>query len=149
MCLDSSQCYSQPLAQRAWVLCSRCLGVLLRPLLTQKEMRLRGNLPVTLRWQTQMLSCRKPCLEKRIEKPRFLLALLVGLSLLSGCSTFSLSQPSVQSGQQSHLSPLPPLKIKRPSASSGDSPDSQVEQTSPQQSQQGTSLWSASPLWRQ
>lgn len=151
LCLGLSQCYSPPLVQRAWVRCSRWLGVFLRHQQMRKQVPQRENLLVTLPCQMPVSKCKRHSSVSQTKIPHFLLALLVGLSLLSGCSTFSQSQYSVQFGQVSHSLPLPHPKIKNPSSSSGDSSNSQAEQTSPLQSQQDTShssLWQHSPaLW--
>ena len=148
-CLGLSQCYLQRWERRGWDRCLRWLAEFLQRRQTPKLVRRSGSLRETWRCQTPMRRCRRHYLERQTRIRRYLLVPLVGLSLLSGCSTFSSSQPSVQFGQVSHSLPSLHPKIKNPSSSYGDSSSSQAEQTSQQQSRRDTSLWSASPLWEQ
>ena len=85
----------------------------------------------------------------QIPKQTYLLGLLGGLLLLSGCSTLRPSQSSALSTQESSSSPLHHPKIKKPLESYGGSLQSQAEEKSPRQSRQGIFLWSQSPLWEQ
>ena len=85
--------------------------------------------------------------DKPMKKPQCLLVQLGALLLLSGCSTFSSSRSSAQSGQVLRSSHLPHHQTKKISRFYGDSSSSQVEMESRPQSRLDTSLLSQSPLW--
>lgn len=148
-CSDLSQCYFPRLVRQVWDQCSKFLRVLSSLLMNQEKQKEKENWLETWQCLAQTLSFKRLSLVKSMRKQVCSLVALAVLLLSLGCSTSSQSQSSAQSSQVLPLLPSPHQKTKNLFQSSGGLSNSQVEQKSPQQSQQGISLWSASPLWGQ
>ena len=147
ICLDLLQCYCQHSARRAWARCLRLSAVLRKVDHLQMKRVQRGSLSEICPSKNQMLSFNKQCSVKLIKMPVCLLAVLVALLLLSGCSTSQSFQFSAPSGHQLTSSPSHPPKVKKISPSSGDWLFFPHRTRSRQPSQQDTFLWSQLPLW--
>ncbi len=147
ICLDLLRCYYQHLEQLVWARCLKLSAVLRRVDHLQMKRVLRGSSSETCHSKNQTLSFNKQCSVKRIRMLVCSHAALAALLLLSGCSTSQSFRFFAPSGQQSSSSPLHHPKIKKISPSSGDWLFFPHRTRSQQPLQQGTSLWSQSPLW--
>ena len=146
-CLDLLQCYLQHSVQRVWDQCLKLSGASLRVYQMLKKQNIKESLLEICSFKNRILSFKKPSSVIWIKIHLLLPGVLVGSLLLSGCVTFSSSQSSVPSGQESSSLPLLLPKTKSRSKSSGDWFLSPQAQTLPPQLQQDTLLWYQSPLW--
>ena len=147
LCLDLLQCYLQRSVQRAWDQCLKLSVGSSQVYQMLKKQSIKESLLEICSFKKLISSFKKPSSVTWIRTHLFLPGVLVGSLLLSGCVTFSSSQSSAPSGQESNLLPSPLQKTKKPSSSSGDWLLSPQEQTLPPQLQRGTLLWYQSPLW--
>ena len=147
LCLDLSRCYYPHWGRLAWAVCLKLLEESFKAF---RKLKLRKNAESLLEicksveWTTNFKKCWSV---KPIRILGCSLGLLVVLLLLWGCSTSRSYPSSAQSTPTPPSSPSHHQKVKKQSHFSGDLSNSLLEQKSLQQLQQGTSLWSQSPLW--
>ena len=143
ICSDSLQCYYRRSAQRAWDQCSKLLRV---SLIASERLGNRVKKETLLeRCNLEKLtSSSKRLFLEALTKHRLILVPLVGLLLLSGCSTLPLSQYSAPSTQASNLSHLSHQQTSRNLIYSGDLLNSPSIKERQSQLQQDTSLLRAS-----
>lgn len=147
ICLDLLQCYYRRSVRRVWGQCLRLSVVSLIADHLRENRKLKESLLETFHSIKRMLSFKKQYSVKQIKISVCSLALLAGLLLLSGCSTFSSSRYSAPYGQEWNSSPSPPPKREKTSHSSGDWLFFPSRRQSQQPSRRDTFLWSQLPLW--